>query len=381
MNLTSHSVKIALTLLACPVICLAQDNRSKELSPPQASSLIEVAFVLDTTGSMSGLIEGAKQKIWYLANQMATAKPTPQIRIGLVGYRDRGDDYVTKIFDLDEDLDRVYMNLKSFGAAGGGDAPESVNQALDEAVRKLSWSSDRRALKVMYLVGDQPPHMDYENEARYPEILQAAVKRDLIVNTIQCGNAGETAPIWQEIARRGEGKYAAIGQTGGMQVIASPFDGRVAALNAEIDKTVVSYGSAARRENVVAKIAAAEAAPAAVRADRMKLNMINGKVVQGEGDLLHDLKSGRVELQEIRGEELPAELRGLRPEEQKKYIEDRASKREALQVELGKLLKERDDYVAAEQKRLAASGKAAGFDAQVIEALREQAKRKGIVLE
>src|SRR5207248_8485728 len=82
---------------------------------------IEVVFVLDTTGSMGGLIDAAKQKIWSISNQIATGTPTPHLRIGLVAFRDRGDDYVTKIQDLTDDLDAVHSNLMSFQAAGGGD--------------------------------------------------------------------------------------------------------------------------------------------------------------------------------------------------------------------------------------------------------------------
>jgi Mg-chelatase subunit ChlD len=72
-----------------------------------AGPRIDVVFALDTTGSMSGLIEGAKQKIWSVASAMADGRPTPRIRIGLVGYRDRGDDYVTRTTDLTEDIDEV----------------------------------------------------------------------------------------------------------------------------------------------------------------------------------------------------------------------------------------------------------------------------------
>ena len=69
---------------------------------------VEAVFVLDTTGSMSGLIQAAKEKIWSIANTMASAQPAPEIRIGLVAYRDRGDAYVTKVVDLSTDLDSVY---------------------------------------------------------------------------------------------------------------------------------------------------------------------------------------------------------------------------------------------------------------------------------
>src|SRR6516225_4504200 len=105
----------------------------------KAKPKIEVVFCLDTTGSMGGLIDGAKQKIWSISNQIASGKPTPQLRVGLVAYRDKGDAYVTKVFDLTDDLDAVHANLKTFLAAGGNDAPESVNQALDDAVNKIKW--------------------------------------------------------------------------------------------------------------------------------------------------------------------------------------------------------------------------------------------------
>src|SRR3954468_4422602 len=98
--------------------------------PPtdQSKPRIEVYFVLDTTGSMGGLIEGAKQKIWSIANEMISAKPTPQLKLGLIGYRDRGDEYVTRTFNLTEDIDAIYAHLREFKADGGGDTPESVNE-------------------------------------------------------------------------------------------------------------------------------------------------------------------------------------------------------------------------------------------------------------
>jgi len=84
---------------------------------------VEVMFVLDTTGSMSGLIDAAKDKIWSIANTLASADPAPAIRMGLVGYRDRGDAYVTTRTDLSGDLDAVYTQLMQYGADGGGDGP------------------------------------------------------------------------------------------------------------------------------------------------------------------------------------------------------------------------------------------------------------------
>ena len=106
---------------------------------------VELVFALDTTGSMTGLIEGAKQKIWSLASFVAQGQPTPDLRVGLIAYRDIGDAYVTKVFDLDSDLDRVYRRLRGFHADGGGDGPEHVARALDESVHKMSWSRRSRS--------------------------------------------------------------------------------------------------------------------------------------------------------------------------------------------------------------------------------------------
>ncbi len=192
---------IAHILACCALVLVAPRTPALDKTETKpAKPRMEVCFVLDTTGSMSGLIEGAKQKIWSIANEMISAKPAPELRLGLIGYRDKGDQYVLKTFDLTNDIDSVYANLKEFKADGGGDTPESVNEAMHEAVTKMSWSQDRSVLKIIFLVGDAPPHMDYAGAPQYPAICQAAMKRDLIINTVQCGSMVETTPIWREIA-------------------------------------------------------------------------------------------------------------------------------------------------------------------------------------
>lgn len=183
---------------ACALAAAKEQNSSTSgnTTAKAVKPRIEVCFVLDTTGSMGGLIEGAKQKIWSIANDMIGAKPTPDIRVGLVAYRDRGDQYITRTFDLTNDIDAVYAQLQSFKAGGGGDEPESVNEALAAAVREMTWSADRKVLKIIFLVGDAPPHMDYAQGPKYPEVCQEAVKRDLIINTVQCGGIARTTPFW-----------------------------------------------------------------------------------------------------------------------------------------------------------------------------------------
>src|SRR5262249_8412291 len=157
----------------CAVLLIAGMYEAP-LRAADAVPKIEVTFVLDTTGSMKNLINGAKQKIWTIARQMVAGKPSPAIKLGLVGYRDRGDQYITKVFDMTDDLDAVYVHLMEFQADGGGDNPESVNQALNEAVTKISWSKETGAMRMIFLVGDAPPHMDYSDDVKYPESIRLA---------------------------------------------------------------------------------------------------------------------------------------------------------------------------------------------------------------
>jgi Mg-chelatase subunit ChlD len=346
----------------------------KVARPPQ----IEVCFVLDTTGSMGGLIEGAKARIWAIANQMIAARPTPRLKIALIGYRDRGDDYVTRIFDLSEDIDAVYANLQDFQAGGGGDAPESVNQAIHEAVTRIGWSEDRRVLKVVFLVGDCPPHMDYPNDVAYPESCRAAVRKDLIINTVQCGGQAETTPVWKEIADLAEGSYVAIGQTGDMQTVRTPADEELARLNVALGKTLVPYGDAAARRAVRLKQEASEAAAAPTAADRLAFNRATGRAVQGGGDLVSDLEAGRVALEELTERELPPELRSLSSEALEEGLARRLARRKELESRIDELVLQRRDFVAREMARLSREGKGDAFDVKVAEILREQASRKGI---
>ena len=369
-------MKTTITLLTAAIAFSQTINAKTQIT--EAKPRIEVCFVLDTTGSMGGLIEGAKQKIWSIANEMISAKPTPELKLGLIGYRDRGDEYVVKSFQLTDDIDSIYAHLRDFKAEGGGDEPESVNEALAEAIEKMPWSQDRKVLKIIFLVGDAPPHMDYADGPKYPELCRIAAKKDLIINTVQCGNIAATTPIWKEIAKSSEGSYAAIAQSGGVAVIATPMDDELAKLNRKIGETLIPYGDAGLQREVAAKQAFAERAPASAAADRLSYNAKTKKGVQGRGELLDALASNEVKLEAIDKKDLPAEFQKLTTKEMETRIAKTRAERDSLQKEVQELAKKRDAYIQAENKRLAEAGKGDGFDEKVAETIHQQAERKGI---
>jgi len=343
---------------------------------------IEVVFVLDTTGSMGGLIQAAKDNIWSIASTMASAQPAPEIRMGLVAFRDRGDEYVTRVVDLSSDLDSMYATLIDFQAGGGGDGPESVNKALDDALHSISWSQDPNSYKVIFLVGDAPPHMDYQGEVRFPELMTQANAAGIVVNTIQCGNNSLTTRQWTQIAQLSNGQYFQVGQTGSAVAFATPFDDQIARLSAELDSTRVFYGSDEEQARMREKAAATDKlhrdASVESQARRAAFNVsAAGKSnFLGENELVADVASGRVDLDEIDAAKLPAAIQAMSPEEQRATLAKTASKRAELEQQIQSLADQRQGFL---QEKVEASGAVeASLDYKIYDTVRKQAKKKGI---
>jgi Mg-chelatase subunit ChlD len=356
-------------VLAAPA---AEEKKAEPKPAAKAKPKVEVVFCLDTTGSMGGLIDGAKQKIWSICNQIAGGKPTPELKVGLVAYRDKGDAYITKVFDLTDDLDAIHGHLKGFQAQGGGDGPEAVNQALDDAVNKIKWSTDKKTLRIIFLVGDAPPHMDYKDDVKYPDTCKKACEKAIIINSIQCGGDPECMKHWKEICAKAEGSYAQIAQTGGVVAIPTPFDERLAEINREMARTTLVFGRGEMRKGAEAKREEARALPAAAAADRAGFAAKDGKAAAY--DLLDAVKAKKVKLEELKKDELPAEMQKMSPKEQKEYLDKLDKRRAELNKEALDLDKKRSEFI---QKKLAEKkgGGKDSFDNQVIESLRKQAKK------
>jgi len=344
---------------------------------------VEVMFVLDTTSSMTGLIEAAKDKIWSIANTLATADPAPDIRMGLVGYRDRGDAYVTVYTPLSSDLDAMYTQLMQFQAVGGGDTPESVNQALAEAVGRPQWSKSPSVYRVIFLVGDAPPKMNYPDDVKYFLSCERVARRDIVINTIQCGNMTATRPIWQEIAQRGHGRYFQVAQSGSAVLYDTPYDQPIARLSRELDGTRIYYGDVAHHKEMEARRETADAIYSAAKpAAVAKRTIFNSKAAGvknfvGSQELVQAVESGEKDLAEVPKEELPAELRSMGEDELKTHIAERSKERKRLQAKINDLARKRQQFIEEKVKSEKGSG-AASLDAKIYECIQAQAAPKGL---
>lgn len=207
--------QLATTVATLPLF--AEDTAGKaETAKPAAATKphIDLAFCIDTTGSMSAEIENVKAKTKELVAKLAGGKPTPVIRVGLVAFRDRGDEYVTKVFPFSEDIDKVVKDISSLRAGGGGDAPEAVNQALHASLNDLKWSANSKTLKLLFLIGDAGPNPadnahDWKTEAK------SAISRGIQINTLGCQgleqfSENEGVGVFKQIAKLADGKFESL---------------------------------------------------------------------------------------------------------------------------------------------------------------------------
>ena len=395
-RLIAQSIATALTIIglsAATNIASAKSVEVQRIVAPQvlpqvapikiSQPKIEVVFVLDTTGSMSGLINAAKEKIWSIASTMAQAQTAPEIKMGLVAYRDRGDKYITQNVALSEDLDSMYSKLMDFKAQGGGDSPESVNAALYDAVHKMSWSQDDNTYKVVFLVGDAPAHMDYQDDVKYPETLRIAGDKGIIINAIQSGNNYSAAKHWKHIAGLGQGNYFKVSNSGNAVAIATPFDRDLARLSSQLDRTRVYYGSADDRVKQEAKKAAGsklyKESSEASQARRATFNISSsGKTnFLGDKELVEKVVTGEIALESIASSELPKEMRTMQADEQAVYIKEKSVERKELQKKIRQLAEKRDSFL---KEKVEATGVGKNsLDLQIFEAIREQSADKGLV--
>jgi Mg-chelatase subunit ChlD len=160
---------------------------------------IDVGFILDTTGSMAEEIAAVKSTVQKVASSLTS--PNLRVRIGMVAYRDRGDEYVTKTFPMTRDVESFQREVDRVQAGGGGDTPESMNEGLHAALTKLDWSAQSVG-RFAFLIADAPPHLDYAQDYDYAEDVKDAAHRGIQVFTVAAsGMDGLGQVVFRQIAQ------------------------------------------------------------------------------------------------------------------------------------------------------------------------------------
>ena len=355
-------------------------SRAGAQETPAPAANVDLAICLDVSGSMNGLINSAKSRLWDIVNEFAKAKPTPNLRVALYSYGhttyDRNAGWVRKELDFTADLDQVNDKLFALRTGGG---TELVARVCTAALDQLNWSKDPKAFKVIFVCGNESAQQD--KEITLKDVATKAVERGVIVNSIFCGP--ETTGVslgWREFALLAEGRYASINQNKAVAAVTTPHDKKIAELGAKLGETYLFAGRErkaleANQKKQDANAAQQGAGVAAARA----VSKATG-VYRFQEDLVERAqKNEKLELEKIAEADLPEPLKKLPAAEREKHVKELAKERSAIQKEIVELNRQREQFLR-DAARPAASG-AAGLDEALRGTIREQAKKKGIQLE
>jgi hypothetical protein len=349
---------------------------AKAKEQKEKDNLIQLAILLDASGSMDGLIEQTKSQIWKIVNELALAKKggkNPEMEVALYIYgRDdisAKEGYLRMIVPLSTDLDKISEELFKITTNGGS---EYCGKVIQTATEGLAWSKNNKNLKVIVIAGNEA---FTQGDVDYKKACKAAITKGIIVNTIFCGNNQEGINTkWKDGADLADGKYMNIDQNQKIVHIDAPQDKEIVRLGEELNKTYIAYGSggAAKKERQAAQDVKAKKMAPSVMVQR-SVAKSSGQYRNKNWDLVDAEEEGALDVAEMKAEELPEEMKGMNAKERKKYVADMKKKRETLQTKIKKLNEDRRTYVAKERKKMAQDNT---LDQAIIGAMKEQAKKR-----
>ncbi len=337
---------------------------------------VEIAILLDTSGSMEGLIDQAKTQLWKIVNEMATAKRdgvAPELKVALYEYGKSSlpasEGYMRMIVPLSTDLDLLSEELFKLKTNGGS---EYCGMVIGKAVKELKWSKSNKDYKVIFIAGNEP---FTQGKIDYRMTCKNAITNGIIVNTIFCGNFDSGIKTkWKDGSDLADGTYMNIDQNKKIAYISAPQDKELIKLGKRLNETYVSFGSVGAKMKERQK-----------KQDKNALSMSPGVMVQRSvakssaqyrnesWDLVDAEGTGRVKVEELKKEELPEEMKKMSVKERKVYLQKKSEERKKLQKEIKKLKLERDRYIAKKRKE---STEKDTLDSAIIGAIRKQAKKK-----
>lgn len=346
-----------------------------------AKAVVQMAILLDTSGSMEGLIEQAKTQLWKIVNEMALAKKgneSPRLEVALYEYgKDSipaSEGYLRMIAPLSEDLDRISEELFKLTTNGGS---EYCGKVIQSAANGLNWSKSNDDFKVIFIAGNEP---FTQGEVDYKVACKGAISKGIIVNTIHCGDYQTgVSTSWKDGADLADGKYMNIDQNLKIVQIPAPQDQKIIELGNELNTTYVAYGSggSARKERQAKQDKNAASVSAEVMVQRAAAKS-TAQYSNVAWDLVDAEKEGKIKIEDIKDEDLPAEMKKMNKQERKDYIEKLKKKRTEIQGKIQQLKQERDKYVAGKQKEMTGDKT---LDAAMLEAIRDQAEQKNYKFE
>jgi len=337
---------------------------------------IKVALLLDTSNSMDGLINQAKAQLWEIINELSYAKygiQKPNLEIALYEYGndhlESSDGFVRQVLAFNSDLDEISEKLFSLTTNGG---KEYCCQVISNSLKELEWGENNNDLRLIFIAGNEP---FTQGKLHYKEAISNANEKDVIINTIFCGNYTQgISGMWQDGANLGGGDYMTINQNKKVIHIVTPYDYDIIILNKKLNKTYIYFGSngfskfkkQAIQDGNAEKIATDVSVKRAVsKSNRLYNNSVWDLVDKSEKEVIDYSKIDR--------KKLTKELQALSDAELKKHVKTQKKKRSEIKKQINELNKKRKIYVAKKQQE---STKKNELESVMIQAIKKQAMRK-----
>ncbi|MBL4753252.1 MAG: VWA domain-containing protein [Flavobacteriales bacterium] len=224
-------------------MCLVLSLPSFAQDEPKNDYKIQIALLLDVSGSMGGLVNQAKGQFWRMVNELSKVekkgeKVTLQIALGSFGNSDFEENGFFKLHTpLTTDLDLLSEQLFILEIGG---SEEYCGYAIQTALDSLDWSANEQDLKIIFIAGNESFS---SGTVSYSNACKQASKRHIIINTIYCGT--EQAGIddlWADGAKRGKGKYLTISQDSAAKLTETLWDKKIIRYSAQLNGTYVPFG-------------------------------------------------------------------------------------------------------------------------------------------
>ncbi|WP_412983745.1 vWA domain-containing protein [Pontimicrobium sp. IMCC45349] len=345
-----------------------------EVKTETTEQFIKVALLLDTSNSMDGLIDQAKAQLWEIVNELSYAKcdnDRPSLKIALYEYGNDGlnaeKGYIRKVIDFSSDLDDISKELFSLTTNGGN---EFCGHVIQTSLDQLKWGNNPDDLKLIFIAGNEP---FTQGEVSYKTATTNANEKDVTVNTIFCGDYQEgIVSYWKEGANLTRGNYMAINHNQATANIPSPYDDDILILNQQLNKTYIYYGS-----NGSSKMALQEEQDSKAQG-YSKANAVSRTVSKSSHlyknsswDLVDAVEIESLDLDKIKNDELPKELRDKSKEEIIAFLKTKKEERTSINKKIQELNKKRKAFISTSQSK-----NDNGLESAMIKAIKTQAKKK-----
>ena len=351
-----------------------------------AQQKIQVAILLDVSGSMEGLIEQAKAQLWNMVSVMGKAQcnnnVTPKIEIALYEYgrttNNKADGYVKQISGFTSDLDLLSKNLFSLTTNGGD---EFCGHVIYTSLKDLQWDAVAENYKVIFIAGNE----DFlQGDVLYTKACNEAKQKGVIVNTIYCGDSLQgIREHWNLSSECGNGSFTVINQNEKIDDIPTPYDSIIFSLNEKLNGTYIAYGYSGAgmmaMQSNVDKMNYSASKGAALKRATVKSN---AKLYKNESwDMVDAEGVDDKFIDKLDKKTLPDSLKNKTNEQLKQIVKEKASQRSNIQKQIVEENTKRESFIATEKAKVAVKNNTATLESEIEKIIKHQAKRYNMVIQ